>query len=121
MGARHAEFALGLWLAISPLVFGHVDDRPGVALHDLLCGTLAAVVSLACYARRLHRAHLALLALAAWLIGYGWWTMRTAPHPSAQNHILVGLTIAMTALIPSRATEPPTGWRRAAGQRTGRD
>jgi len=112
MGARHTEFALGLWLMLSPVLFGHAESGDLLWLHDVLLGTLLTVVPLLCYVRRLHRAHLALLAVAGWLLGRGWWITRTLPDdPAAQNHVMVGLLLAMVAIVPSRATDRPTGWR----------
>lgn len=110
MGARHAEFALGFWLLLSPILFGHVD-RTGLLLHDLVVGTLVMTLALLCYAPRLRRAHLGQLVFAASLTAFGWWTQRHDPSGAAENHVLVGLTLAMVALVPSRACMPPRGWR----------
>lgn len=116
MGARHTEVALGLWLLLSPVIFGHARGADLLWLHDVLLGTLIMVVPLLCYAPRLHRAHLALLPVAAWLMARGWWITRTLPDDGpAQNHIMVGLLVGMLAIVPSHVTEPPTGWREDAG------
>jgi len=125
MGARHAEFALGLWLLASPVILGHLGAEPALVASDLVAAGILLVVPLLCYVRRLHRAHLLLLPLAGWLMGYGWWRSRVDPHAAAQNELLVGLCLAMVAVIPSRALDVPTGWRRfyereASGKRDAR-
>lgn len=121
MGARHAEVGFGIWLVLSPFVFDHVADRR-LLFEDLAAGLILLVVPLLCYAPRLRRAHLLLLLLAAWLIGSGWWAtfQSTEPLPAHQNHIVVGLLLLLTAVVPSRAAEPPPGWvprRERAGSR----
>lgn len=110
MGARHAEFGLGLWMLVAPFVFGHARD-PGLLAHDLVLAALLLIVPLLCYHRALERLHLLLLLVAAWMIGFGWWHVRGDPLPAYENHVLVGMCVLMTAIIPSRATEPPRAWR----------
>jgi len=112
MAARHAEFALGFWLFVSPFVLGHVDDG-GLLVHDLVAGAVIMTVALLCYAPSLSRAHLLLLAAATELVAYGWWSGVSSEEVVAagQNHVLVGLMVAMLALVPSRAGAPPVGWR----------
>lgn len=115
MWARHMELALGLWLLTSPFVFRHASDRSGLWAHDLLIGAAVVSLALATHWRPLRRAHLVLLPLAVWLMGAGWWAARGAGiHPPAayQNWILVGLLLAMFAIVPSRASRPPKPWRR---------
>ena len=111
MGARHAEFGFGLWMLVAPWLFGHAQDRPALLAHDLVVAALLLLVPLLCYHRALERLHLLLLPVAAWTIGFGWWHARTDPLPAFQNHVLLGMCVLMTAIIPSRATEPPRAWR----------
>lgn len=110
MGARHIEFAIGCWLMMSPFVFGHAETPR--MWTDIAWGAVVMVLSLICYVRPLHRAHLALLGVGAWLFVDGWLATRGDVHPGwAQNEITTGLLLAMVAIVPSHATDLPTGWR----------
>lgn len=108
------ELALGLWLLVSPFVFGHDPSRLRLWLNDLTCGSLLIVLPLLAQWRPLRHAHLLLLPLAAWLVASGWWlTLGSSlhPDPAYQNWILVGLMVAMFAVVPSEASTPPGPWR----------
>lgn len=128
MWARDVELCLGLWLWISPFVLRHGEDARLWA-NDLVCGTLLVLLPLLSYGRRTRRAHLLELLVAAWLVGVGWAASAAAsaaegPAPAAaQNHVVVGLLIAMLAIVPSQASLPPEPWRApppAPGGRRGR-
>jgi len=116
--ARHMELTLGLWLLVSPFVLRHDAGRSFAWIHDLATGAAIVVIALACHWRPLERAHLALLAVAAWLIGLGWWRSWQSEgiHPDAtfQNWLLLGLLLGMFALVPSESSRPPRPWRRDA-------
>jgi len=114
MWARNLELAFGLWLALSPFVFGHPGEAALLWTNDLACAAVIVVLALASYARRWRRVHLGQLVVAAWLIGFGWVSAHETATPASQNHILVGLLLAMFAIVPSRASEPPLPWRDAA-------
>ncbi len=107
MWPRQLELTLALWLLVSPFVFGHAGDT-GWWATDLLGGYAAAMFALLPYWRPLRRVHLLNLAIAAWLIVYGW---ARAPAPAAQNELTVGVLLALIAVIPSEASQPPPRWR----------
>lgn len=112
MWARHMELALGLWLAIGPFVF----RADGPFLRERLGAALIVALALACHAPRLRRAHLALLPVAGTLIATGWLAgggLADVPPPLDQNAIVVGLLLAMLAIVPSAASVPPRA--RSAG------
>lgn len=112
MWPRHMEIAFGLWLAASPFVFRHPADSL-LGWNDLGCAALLVALATASHAPRLRRIHLLELAVAAWLVGLGWIRAQGDPSPpTSQNHLVVGLLVAMFAIIPSRASRPPPGWRR---------
>lgn len=114
MWARDMELAIGLWLAMSPFVFGHPGADTALWANDLACAALVAVLAVSTYWRPMRRAHLAELAVAAWLVGWGWSTAYQsagAAPPASQNHVVVGLLLGMLAIVPSRASEPPAAWR----------
>ena len=45
--------------------------------------------------------------MALWLVAYGWLRFDVEPLAVAQNHMLLGLTLLMTAILPTHATRPP--------------
>jgi hypothetical protein len=117
MWARDLELALGLWLAVSPFVFAHPDGDSFLWTHDLACAAATVVLALLACGRRTRRAHLLELAIAAWLVAFGWLTASDTPTPASQNHIVVGLLVGMLAIVPSDASRPPRSWRGAPDER----
>ncbi len=108
MWARTVELMLGLWLLISPFVFGHArEDVRGWTL-DLACGAAIVVLAALGHWRKTRRAHLGQLVIALFLIGHGWWY---AGPPAEANRLTAGLLLAMLAVVPPDATEPPARWR----------
>lgn len=114
MWARHMELMLGLWLAAGPFALRHPGDVPALWIHDFACASVLVAVSLAAHWPPLRRLHLVFLPVAGWLVAAGWWQTWGAgvhPLPAYQNWILVGLLLAMFAIVPSEASQPPPGWR----------
>jgi hypothetical protein len=109
---RDLELALGLWLWTSPFVFRVPLGETEAFVQAFACGAAAIAFALASYHPRLRRAHLASLALGIWLAVHGRFGGAGEPAPHEQNEILVGLLIAMLAIVPSRASEPPAPWLR---------
>jgi hypothetical protein len=121
MWGRIVEMMLGLWLVVSPFIFGHYPaDRP-LWLNDLICG--AAIFLLAAlsfwtlpFCRVLRYAHVDILAVGGWLIGFGYFHGGYPASPGYQNDILLGLTVILLAIIPNQASQPPPSWRRHFAQ-----
>jgi hypothetical protein len=113
MWARVFEVSLAVWLAIGPFVFGPAASN-GHILHDILCATLVLTFALLSFARGLRHIHLLTLGVGAWLVAQGYFGP-PEPTPASQNHIITGLLLLMFAVVPSEATQPPQGWRGAAG------
>ena len=106
MWARVIEIMLGFWLMASPFIF-----RPGRPANDLLCGLSVMVFGFLSYWRPTHGAHFLTLAVALWLVILGYSAGHPAPPP-AQNQIIVGLLLAMFAIIPNRTSDMPEAWRK---------
>lgn len=120
MWPRTVEVMLALWLVVSPFIFDFGGSR---SLWILTWGTavLVFVFSLAAFARRFERAHLGTLvvgltlAVVAYVLSAD---MRSAP---LQNLIVLGLCLAMMAVIPSRCDSPPGKWQEFYRQRANED
>ena len=75
MWARVVEIMLGLWLVISPLIFGHAYADTALVRSDLASGTLVALAAIVALIGRiapsrrwLRHAHLLTIAVALWLV-----------------------------------------------------
>ncbi len=110
MWARVVEIMLGLWLVISPFVFGHAAADRSLWTNDLACGFAIVTLALLSFWHPLRYAHLGIGVVALWLIAFGYLAGHPAP-PASQNHILLGLLLVMFAIIPNEANLPPRPWR----------
>lgn len=110
MWPRTVEVMLGLWLAMSPFIFSHSPDQPGLWWTDFGAAFLIITVSFASFGKRTRRAHLLNILIALWLVGYSYFAFSESPPPAVQNDLTVGILLLMLAIIPSRATAPPAGW-----------
>ena len=110
MWARVVEVMLGLWLVISPFIFGHAATDRTLWINDLGCGFLIVTLALLSFWCPLRYAHLGIGVVGLWLIVFGFQSLHPAP-PASQNHILMGLLLMMFAIIPNDADLPPRSWR----------
>jgi hypothetical protein len=111
MWARAVEVMLGLWLVIAPFVFGHFGELRRLAWSDMASGAALVLLSSLCFFERLRRLHLLNLAVSAWLVLHGYLGYAHPAPPGAQNEILVGLVLLLTAIIPPQSSQPPRPWR----------
>jgi hypothetical protein len=110
MWPRVAELLIACWLAASPFVFGHIEGQGAFWLSDLVCAGAIAICALLSFSERARRLHLVELAVAGWLLVFGY-LASAEPLPRLQNNILVALVLIMFAIIPSEANLPPRSWR----------
>ena len=104
MWPRIVELMLGMWLLASPFIFRHSDAEAGFWRTDLTTGFAVIVLSFLSYSKRFGAAHLVTAVVGLFLIAYGY--LAPDPRPAAaQNEIIIGLLLAMTAIIPNRADE----------------
>src|SRR5262245_11874038 len=101
MWARIVEIMLGCWLAVSPFVFRHPVSERGWWANDLVCAFLTVLFSLVSFWPPANRIHLLLLGVALWLIGFGYFAGAETSPPALQNNLLIGLLLAMLAIIPT--------------------
>lgn len=114
MWGRSIEAMLGLWLMMSPFLFGHFDESGEVArltVSDLASGSVVLLLAVLSFWHPTARAHLGQLVVAAWLAGFGRFGFDHPAPPGAQNELLVGLVLVLIAIIPNRSEEPPPRWR----------
>lgn len=107
---RVLELLLGLWLLLSPGVLGHGGES-ALGLADRLAGTLIVVVAALSMIPRLSRIHFATLAIGLALGAWAWASFERPGPAGAQSQILVGLSLALLALVPTGSTRPPEEWR----------
>lgn len=112
MWARVVEIMLGLWLVVSPFVLRHDMDETLPWAVDLTAGTVVVVLALGSFHARLRRLHLLELLVAASLLAFGWLGGGLDPEPAHRNWVVLALLLAMVAVVPSHAHDPPRAWQR---------
>lgn len=112
MWARVAETMIGCWLLMSPFIFRHPANAWQLWATDLGSGLAVIVLALSCYWYPLRHAHLAIILVGGWLIGFGRFYESPELPPALQNDILVGLDLMLLAVVPNNASEPPVSWTR---------
>ena len=110
MWALALECLIGFWIISSYCLFTCPMENESLAMADLIAA--AAVVSFALLSliRRLDKLHLASLLVAGMLIGIGFAPPGFSSPASLQNHLIVGLILAIVCLVPCRANKPPRSW-----------
>ena len=110
MWSRVVEVMLGLWLILSPFIFRHPFDHTWWWVNDLSCGLLTIVLALFSFWPPCRQAHLAIILVALWLIGFGYFSAPWPAPAALQNAIFLGLILGMMAIIPNHASRPPASW-----------
>jgi hypothetical protein len=111
MWARVIEVILGCWLAVSPFIFRHNPEDQVLWFNDLLSAMVVIVLALVSFWPQLRFAHVANLAVALWLIAFGFWGSPYPALPALQNDIVIGLLLIMFAIVPNDTNRPPQPWR----------
>ena len=112
MWGRVVEIMTGVWLMLSPFIFG-ASDNMVILWGDIAAAALLWLLAGASYWRPTRYAHLAILLVAIGLAAWGRLS-GSPPEPAHQNHIAVALFLLMIAIIPNDASKPPLVWREAA-------
>ena len=112
MWVRVIETMLGLWLVLSPFIFGHYPAHQALWQNDFACGVAIVLLALGSFWPPLRHLHLLSLLVAGWLIGFGYVYGGYPAPPGAQNDIFLGLTLLLFAIIPNEANKPSRSWRR---------
>jgi len=111
MWARTVEAVLGCWLAISPFIFGHAPGDTYLWAHDFIMAALVFLFAVLSWWQPTRHAHVLNLLTALWLIG-GAWVLAPTPAPAGyQNHVMIGLTLLLFAIVPNDASLPSQVWR----------
>ena len=108
MWARVLEIAAGVWLGLSPFIFGVQHDL--VALWtDLGIALVIFIFSGLSFWGPTRYAYLLNFAVAVALCCYGRFA-NTPPTVIDQNHIATGIFLLMVALVPNDSSLPPQEW-----------
>lgn len=110
MWGRVVEIMTGVWLLLSPFIFG-VQRDPAILWGDIGTAILIWILAGASYWPPLRHSHWFILLVAAGLIVVGRFSSAMPASPAQQNHIFVGLFLLMIAIIPNEASQPPIQWR----------
>jgi hypothetical protein len=101
MGARSMNLSLGLWLFLSAFLWQHGHAQ---TINALVCGILAVTIALAGLEGRPYARYFNVV-LGVWLIVSSFFLHGTRP-PTAVNHVVVGLAIAVLASLRHIGREP---------------
>ena len=106
---RYCELLLAAWLVVSGWIVQHPEPLRYqlITIAAALAVVILDVLSITLYRRY---AHLLILLLAAALVGVGFFDAAPASQ-GVQNLIVVGLLLAMFAILPTEALLPPPSWR----------
>ncbi len=104
---------LGCWLAASPFIFNHDPSARALWVNDFVCAGLIITIAALSFFRPIRRVHLLQLAVAGWLVGFGYLAQSPPVPGGLQNDMIVGLILLMLGIAPPDADRPPRGWRRA--------
>jgi hypothetical protein len=111
MWPRVVEVMLGCWLVLSPFIFRHAAEQWGLWLNDMFCGAAVVAMALLSWWPPCRRAHLAIIGVGLWLVGFGYLSSPPPAPPASQNDMLLGVLLLMFAILPSEASLPPRSWR----------
>lgn len=112
MWARHCEVFLGLWLAVSWLLFSYPSKMSSFVYIDWIGCTLICVFSLSCYWDRMRHLHLLNFIVACIYIVFVLISENDTGLPLYQNYMVVGLLLLMFSIIPTNTSQPPHAWRK---------
>lgn len=112
MWPRVAELLIAAWLAFSPWILATPAGAEFfLRANALVCAAFIALFALFSFRAALEKAHLLSIAVALWIIGVAFAAPNPPPPAIYQNFVVVGLFLLLLAVLPSRASEPPRGWR----------
>ena len=108
MWARVVEVMLGVWLLISPFVFGYQSQA--FWINDYVTAAFIFLFSLSSFWKPWRYAHLLNIAIGIWLIAYGYIGAPYPPPPNLQSNVFIGWLLLIFSIIPNRAQEPSESW-----------
>jgi hypothetical protein len=107
MWGRIIEILLGLWLILSPFIFGHHAGNPALWTNDLVCGTAVIILAFLSFwpwpvLGFMRYAHLGILGVGGWLTLFGY--VASGHLPGGGNDSQSGRVAAAIVASPFRAT-----------------
>jgi hypothetical protein len=109
MWGRVIEFMLGVWLAISWVIFDY-KDHTGFLWHDYIFFFLIASFSLLSYYAPWRHLHLMNFLVALWLAFFSYFTREIGFEKQAQNYMTLAWLLLIFSIIPIHSRYPPYPW-----------
>ena len=109
MWARTVEVVLGIWLAISWILFGYKEETT-LLYHDFSCFFLISCFSLLSYLTKLRHLHLLNFLIAVWLAIFSYYIRGIGFENPAQNYMTLAWLLLMLSIVPTHARRPPYQW-----------
>lgn len=111
MWPRVVEFMLGCWLLCSPFLF-RGEHRDGVSpLIDFGLGSVIILFAALSFWEKTRYIHVGTLFLSVLMFAVPRLTLSPEIPPAGQNFMMIGLLLAMFAMIPNEAFSAPRAWR----------
>jgi hypothetical protein len=110
MWPRISEFIMGIWLIACPFLMGHTGDPVNLWMRDSFLGAGICLCAILSSFRRFRHVRLA-TGLLSLLLTLNAFVGSSFGSAAIQNHILLGLTLLMFAIIPNHPNLPPESWR----------
>lgn len=117
MWARWCEAILGAWLIAGHWVLPNGAGPGWLAINDAVCGALCiAVAGVSCLMSR-RPVNLLQIPIGLWVAAAAYFSSPTPATVVAQSDLLTAFFLLNFAIIPTRASKPPTGWLEEIGGR----
>jgi len=117
MWGRIGEIVLGIWLVLSPYVWGSTPFYLERWRSDMISGIAVIVLAVISFwpfrkFEFLSYAHVGSLLVASWVVLFSYVYSGHPAAPGYQSDLFTGLTLLLFPMIPNHATLPPISWRR---------
>jgi hypothetical protein len=109
--ASGVNFLAGLWLIVSPWVFGAVAGAEGATWNSVVVGIVIAGIAAARYSRAVDAPGLSYVTavLGAWMIATPWAYAYTANVGRTWNSVIVGLIVLVLGVVSATAGRAARG------------
>jgi uncharacterized membrane protein len=109
MWARTVECLLGVWLAISWIIFDYKENE-ALIWHDHICLIFIGSFSLLSFWTRLRHLHLMNFIIVLWLGAFSYFLQHLGLKINAQNYMTLAWLLFFFSIVPSHANRPSYQW-----------